>query len=172
MVQAFRIVKNNTTQALKKLEAAQNRTLFQMGGFARRTIQNIIPQTTEEKVAGRGIRRQDRSGRRFRRRDSPRTSKPGNPPFAHGPRGSSLKGMIIFNVNRPAKQVAVGVALGRNGHDYGKFLELGGVTTVFGREARRRGRRLRIRKRPFVTPAIKSIEPNLSQIFYQRMRGA
>jgi hypothetical protein len=172
MVQAFRVIKNNTTRELRKLEAAQNRTLFQLGGYARRTIQNFIPQTTEERIAGRGISRQDRSGRRFSRSQRPNVSKPGNPPFAHGPRGRSLKGMIIFNVNRPAKQVAVGVALGRNGHDYGRFLELGGITTVFSKRARRRGRKLRIAARPFVTPAIKGIQPNLTRIFYERMRGA
>jgi len=120
---------------LGKVDRATRRVLSRFGAFVRRTARSSI-----------------------RKRKS--LSAPGAPPSSHS---GLLKKFIFFGYEPRKRSVVIGpVRLSQKIGDAPEALEHGGTSTVVeGGRRRRRKRRITIRARPFMGPAMEKERPKL-----------
>jgi len=96
------------------------------------------------------------------------TSKPGQPPFSHE---GSLRRLILFGYDQAAESVVVG-PVGFKGSKAPNVLEFGGTTEAprYWRK-RLRKKRIRIRQRRFMGPALEKERPKLPRLWANSVRG-
>ncbi len=115
--------------------------------------------------AGAFIRTVARTSIRKRKGSAP----PGSPPHSHV---GLLRNFILFGYDRASDSVVVGPAKLNKSTEAPRVLEHGGVTTVtkFAR-GRLRKRRVRIKARPFMGPALEKERPKLPKLWAGSARG-
>jgi hypothetical protein len=118
---------------LGRVDKATRRVLSRFGAFVRRTARSSI-------------------------RKRKRISAPGAPPSSHS---GLLKKFIFFGYEPRKRSVVIGpVRLSQKIGDAPEALEHGGRSTVVDR-GRRRKRRIRIGRRPYMGPALEKERPKL-----------
>jgi len=105
--------------------------------------------------AGAFVRRRAKSSIRRRKR----VSRPGRPPSSHA---GHLRRLILFGYDRAAESVVIGPLKFKRG-EAPPLLEFGGT-------ARREGRRMRFRPRPFMGPALEKEAPNFPRLWKDSVR--
>ena len=97
------------------------------------------------------------------------TSPPGSPPSSHS---GLLKRFIFFGYERSRQTVVVGpMRLNQKVGDAPAALEHGGTSVVVeGTRGRRRKRRVRIRARPFMGPALQKELPKFPSLWANSVR--
>lgn len=115
--------------------------------------------------AGAFIRTVARTSIRKRKGSAP----PGSPPHSHV---GLLRNFILFGYERASDSVVVGPAKLNKPTEAPRVLEHGGVTTVtkFAR-GRLRKRRVRMKARPFMGPALEKERPKLPKLWAGSVRG-
>lgn len=135
--------------------------------FDRHAVVRAVDKAKREVLsrAGAFIRTAARTSIRKRKG----TSKPGHPPHSHT---GLLRRLILFGYDRSSDSVVVGpVGFGRSKAPH--TLEFGGVTDRprWWRTSRKRGRKLRIRPRPFMGPALEKERDKLPRLWAGSVRS-
>jgi hypothetical protein len=135
--------------------------------FDRQKVERAADKAKREVLskAGAFIRQTARTSIRKRKGVSP----PGNPPYSHT---GLLRRFILFGYDRSTDSVVVGPARISKPGDAPHALEFGGTTEM---EQRRRGRRVRvkarIRKRPYMGPAMEKELPKFPTLWRNSIRS-
>ena len=126
--------------------------------FGNRPVRQAADRATRAVLskAGAFVRRRAKSSIRRRKR----ISRPGRPPSSHA---GHLKRLILFGYDRGADSVVIGPLRFRRG-EAPPLLEFGG-------RARRSGRRMRYRARPFMGPALEAEAPNFPRLWKDSVKG-
>lgn len=94
---------------------------------------------------------------------------PGSPPHSHV---GLLRNFILFGYDRASDSVVVGPAKLNKPNEAPRVLEHGGTTTVTKFEpGRRRTRRIRVRARSYMGPALEKERPKLPKLWAGSVRG-
>lgn len=135
--------------------------------FDRQKVVRAVDKTKRAVLskAGAFIRTVARTSIRKRKGSAP----PGWPPHSHV---GLLRDFILFGYDRASDSVVVGPAKLNKPTDAPRVLEHGGTTTVtkFSR-GRLRKRRVRIKARPFMGPALEKERPKLPKRWAGSVRG-
>ncbi len=115
--------------------------------------------------AGAFVRMAARSSIRKRKR----ISAPGQPPSSHA---GLLRRLIFFGYDAGSKSVVIGpMRLNQKIGAAPEALEHGGTSTVVeGRRGKRRKRRIRVKPRPFMGPALQKELPKLPKLWAKSVR--
>ncbi|GJQ27797.1 MAG: hypothetical protein HBSAPP02_28290 [Phycisphaerae bacterium] len=115
--------------------------------------------------AGAFIRTVARTSIRKRKDSAP----PGSPPHSHV---GLLRNFVLFGYDRASDSVVVGPVKLNKPTEAPRVLEHGGTTTItkFSR-GRLRKRRVRIKARPFMGPALEKERPKLPRLWAGGVRG-
>lgn len=115
--------------------------------------------------AGAFIRTVARTSIRKRKGSAP----PGSPPHSHV---GLLRNFILFGYDRASDSVVVGPVKLNKPTEAPRVLEHGGTTTVTKfSHGRLRKRRVRIKARPFMGPALEKERPKLPKLWAGSVRG-
>jgi hypothetical protein len=136
--------------------------------FDRHVVMRAVDKAKREVLsrAGAFVRQTAKTSIRKRKGTSP----PGQPPYSHV---GLVRDLILFGYDRSSDSVVVGpVGLRNKGAQAPNTLEFGGTATrtrfEHGRIARRR---VRVRKRPFMGPALDREIPRLPKLWAGSVRG-
>lgn len=161
----------NANAVLKRVDATTRSVLSKFGAFVRTTSQRSMKPAARVKVANLTDAQRERkkaverSGRKYRR--PYRASRPGQPPRYIT---KHLRRLIFFGYDATRKSVVVGPVVFESADAEGipRTLEEGGtsVRTI----APDKGRRVRIRPRPYMVPALRENEPQLPDLWRDAMK--
>ena len=135
--------------------------------FDRKKVRRAVDRAARRVLskAGAFVRTAARGSIRRRKR----ISRPGEPPSSHM---GLLKHLILFGYDRRRQTVVVGpMKLNQKIGNAPEALEHGGVSVVAeGLRSRRRKRRVRIRARPFMGPAMQKEAPKFPKLWANSVR--
>lgn len=147
-------------KVVRALKSARRKNLSKAGAFVRQRAKTSI------RPAPRKLGR-DRK-RRYKSRGA-KVSAPGNPPFSHTKR---LRKLIYFGYDQAADSVVVGPE-GIGNSPAPAALEHGGTSkAVRIHKGRRTQRTIRVRRRPFMQPALEKEAPHFPDLWANSIREA
>lgn len=140
--------------------------------FDRRKVTDPVERATRDYLRRAGGQVRLRARRSLRRRK--RTSVPGRPPSIHAPGSRGLK-LILFAMEPGSQSVIVGpVKFPAKGRRVPSVLEHGGATQIQafggGRTPGLLKKRVVMRRRPFMGPALDATESSLGPLWAESLR--